>query len=482
MIEQKLYIDGHWTGTNNGKTFEVHNPATGEIVGIIPNGGTKETREAIEAAHNAFFQWAATSLQKRGEILKRVATIICERAEEIAKLIVLENGKPLAQAKGEVNFSNGYWYWFTEQARRAYGDLVPSPFPQKRLWVIPQPIGVVGAIIPWNFPANMVVQKIAPAMAAGCTVVLKPAEDTPLTAFAIAQACYDAGVPPGVINVVAGKNPEPIASEMLNNPKVKKISFTGSTEVGKKLMEQAGKSIKGISLELGGNAPFIVFEDAILSQAVNDALASKYLRVGGQSCVSTNRFYVQENIAEEFISLFLEKAKLLKVGSGIDPQTQVGPLINEQAREKVHSLVKDTIYRGGELALGGEILHHGNYAHGYFYSPTVLLNVKDEWPICQQEIFGPVAPILTFRTEQEVIERANNTIFGLASYIYTRELGRAVRVAEALDYGLVGINDAAGYTHEIPFGGFKQSGLGRECGREGLNEYLEIKSMIVNIS
>jgi succinate-semialdehyde dehydrogenase/glutarate-semialdehyde dehydrogenase len=481
-MEQKLYLDGHWVEADQGQTFAVHNPATGEIVGMVADGSAKETRQAIDAAYNAFSQWAATPPQQRGEILKGVAAIISERAEEIAKLIVLENGKPLAQAQGEVNFSTGYWHWFAEQARRAYGDLVPSPFPQKRLWVMPQPIGVIGAIIPWNFPANMMVQKIAPALAAGCTVVLKPASQTPLTALAIARACHDAGLPAGVLNVVAGANPEPIAAEMLDNPKLKKITFTGSTEVGKRLMERAAQSIKRISLELGGNAPFIVFDDAALGQAVDDALFSKYLRVGGQSCISTNRLYLQEGIAEQFISLLIEKAKLLKMGSGMEAGTQLGPLINERARQKVHGLVKDTVSRGGEVALGGEIPQQGSYALGSFYPPTVVLKVKDEWPICQEEIFGPVAPILTFRTGEEVIERANNSIFGLASYIYTRSLERVFRMAEALEYGLVGVNDASGYTHEIPFGGFKQSGLGRECGQEGLKEYLELKSIVVNFS
>ncbi len=478
---QQLYIDGQWVDADGGRTFEVRNPATGEHVADLADGGVTETKRAIDAAHRAFKEWAATPAKQRSEILLKAQRIMQERVDEIAKLVVLENGKPLAEAKGEVSFSLGYFGWFAEEARRTYGNLVPSPFPNKRLWVQPQPLGVVAAITPWNFPAAMIVRKIAPALAAGCTVVLKPAEDTPLTALAIAQVCHDAGFPPGVLNLVTGADPRSISAEMLSNPKVKKIGFTGSTEVGKLLMEQAAKSIKRISFELGGNAPFIVFDDAELEAAVDGAIAIKYLRVGGQSCICANRLYVQESIAERFIVAFVDKVKTLKSGPGFESGMQVGPLINEQARQKVHSLVEDAVSRGAEVALGAGYLTDGVYAKGSFYAPTVLLKVKDRWPICQEEIFGPVAPILTFRTEEEVIERANDTNFGLASYLYTRDLGRVVRLSEALDYGLVGVNDAAGYTHEIPFGGFKESGLGREGGKQGLEEYMEVKSIVVNL-
>ncbi len=478
----QLYIDGQWTDSDGGRTFEVRDPATGDHVADIADGGVAETKRAIDAAHRAFKGWAATPPKQRGEILKKVQSIMQERVDEIAKLVVYENGKPFAEAKGEVGFSMGYFGWFAEEARRAYGEVVPSPFPNKRLWVLSQPVGVVGAVTPWNFPANMITRKIAPAMAAGCTVVLKPASATPLTALAIAQACHDAGIPPGVLNVITGAKSRPIADELLNNPKVKKIGFTGSTEVGKTLMEQAAKSIKRISFELGGNAPFIVFDDADFDAAVEGAVAIKYLRVGGQSCICANRIYVQEGIADRFIPAFIEKTKALKVGPGFEPGMQVGPLINEETRKKVHGLVEDALSRGGEVALGGGPLKEGAYAKGYFYAPTVVLKVKDQWPVCQEEIFGPVAPILTFKTEEELIERANDTIFGLASYLYTRDLGKVVRVAEALEYGLVGVNDAAGYTHEIPFGGFKESGLGREGGKEGLEEYMEVKSVVVNLT
>ena len=479
---QQLYIDGQWVDADEGGTFSVNNPFTGDRIAEVADGGTAETQRAIEAAHRAFNQWSVTSAKQRAEILKKAQQIMEERVEKIAELVVLENGKPFAEAKGEVGFALGYFGWFAEEARRMYGSLVPSPFPTKRLWVQSKPLGVVAAITPWNFPAAMIVRKIAPALAAGCTVVLKPAEDTPLTALAIAQVCHDAGVPPGVLNVITGANPLPIAAAMLNNPLVKKIGFTGSTEVGKLLMEQAAKSIKRLSFELGGNAPFIVFDDANLEAAVEGAIAIKYLRVGGQSCICANRIYVQENIAEQFIAAFIEKAKTLKLGPGFETDVQIGSMINQAARQKVHSLVEDAVSRGAEVALGGNSLTDGVYARGSYYSPTVLLNVEDGWPICQQEIFGPVAPILTFKTEKEVIERANDTFFGLAGYIYTRDLGRVVRMSEALDYGLIGVNDAAGYSHEIPFGGFKESGLGREGGKQGLEEYLEVKSVVVNFS
>ncbi len=478
---EKMYINGQWVRADREQTFDVWDPATGKLVAKVADGGAVETKQAIDAAHLAFKQWAVTSAKERGKILNQAQQIMAERADEIAKLIVLENGKPFTEAKGEVNFALGYLDWFAEEARRTSGTLVPSPSTNKRLWVQSQPLGVVAAITPWNFPAAMIVRKIAPAIAAGCTVVLKPAEQTPLTALAIARVCHDAGVPPGVLNVVSGLSPLPISEEMLNNRKVKKIGFTGSTEVGKLLMEKAAKSLKRVSFELGGNAPFIVFEDADLEAAVDGAIAIKYLRVGGQSCICANRIYVQESIAKQFIAAFIAKAKQLKIGSGFEAGVHLGPLIDETARQKVHQLVEDARTRGGEIALGANYLNEGDYAQGSFYAPTVLLKVEDLWPVCQEEVFGPVASILTFQTEEEVIERANNTTYGLASYLYTRDLGKVVRISEALEYGLVGVNDATGYTHEIPFGGFKESGLGREGGKQGLEEYMEVKSVVVNL-
>ncbi len=479
MEFRRMYIGGRWTDAAEGKRFQVINPATGEPVAEIADGGAADTRAAIEAARGAFKAWAGTPAKERGRILHRIQARLEERQEEIARLVVLENGKPLDEARREVGFALAYFGWFGEEARRAYGELVPSPFPGKRLWVLRQPLGVVGAITPWNFPATMVTRKIAPALAAGCPVVLKPASATPLTALAIAEATEAAGLPPGVFNVVTSRRSRVIADELLSSPEVRKIAFTGSTEVGKALMEGAARQLKRVSFELGGNAPFIVFDDADLDAAAEGAVAIKYLRVGGQSCICANRIYVQASIAGRFIPRFVERVRALRVGQGFEPGVVVGPLINEETLKKVHGLVEDALSRGARLAAGGAPLTEGAFGRGYFYAPTVLLDVNEEMPVCQEEIFGPVAPVLTFRDEAEVIERANRTVFGLASYFYARDLGRITRVAEGLEYGLVGVNDAAGYTHEIPFGGFKESGLGREGGREGLLEYMETKSVVV---
>lgn len=478
----QLYIDGRWVDAEGGKTFEVRNPADQSLVGHVADGGVHETKRAIQAAERAFKTWSKTLAKERGEILTRMEALMLERLDDIAKLVVLENGKPFAEAKGEVKFSTGYLGWFAEEARRTYGSIVPSPSPHKQLWVTRQPIGVVAAVTPWNFPANMITRKIAPAMAAGCTVVLKPASATPLTALAIAQAAHDAGLPPGVLNIVTGARARPIAEELLSNPVIKKVGFTGSTEVGKTLMELAAKQVKRISFELGGNAPFIVFEDADFDAALEGAVAMKFLRVGGQSCICANRIYVQESIAPRFIPAFVEKAKALKVGPGFEPGMQCGPLINEDARKNMQRLVEDTVARGAKVLTGGKPLTDSDLDKGFFFAPTVLTEVEDHWPVCTEEIFGPIAPILTFQTEEEVIRRANATTYGLAAYFYSRDLARVIRVSEALEAGLIGVNDAQGYTHEIPFGGFKESGLGREGGREGIEDYLEVKSTVVNLA
>jgi succinate-semialdehyde dehydrogenase/glutarate-semialdehyde dehydrogenase len=339
----------------------------------------------------------------------------------------------------------------------------------------------VAAVTPWNFPATMVTRKIAPALAAGCTVVLKPASATPLTALAIAKITQDVGLPPGVFNVLTTNRSRLVGNELLTHPLIRKIGFTGSTEVGKWIMEMASKQIKRLSFELGGNAPFIVFEDADLARAVEGAVAIKYLRVGGQSCICANRIYVQRGVADQFIPAFIDAVKRLRVAPGFEPDAQIGPLINEETRAKVHGLVEDAVKRGARLVMGGHYLTEGVYAKGFFYAPTVLLDVTDDMPIAQEEIFGPAAPILVFDTEEEVLRRANATRFGLAAYFYSRDMARVVRVSEGLEYGLVGANDAAGYTHEIPFGGFKESGLGREGGHEGIEEYTEVKSVVVSL-
>ncbi|MEE9172687.1 MAG: NAD-dependent succinate-semialdehyde dehydrogenase [candidate division NC10 bacterium] len=480
-VPKQLLINGQWVDAKSGKTFEVPNPATGEAVAAVADGGAEDARSAIRSAHEAFKSWSRTSPIERSRYLEKAFKLMSDRRDELGQLITFENGKPVEEAKKEVAFAVGYFDWFAGEARRIYGELIPSNVATRRLWMIRQPVGVVAAITPWNFPATMITRKIAPALAAGCTVVLKPAEHTPLTALAIAKILQDVGLPPGVLNVVTNLYPEEIGQEFLANPLVRKVAFTGSTEVGKLLMRGAADQLKRVSLELGGNAPFIVFEDADFDAAVEGAVGIKYLRVAGQSCICANRIYVHESIADRFTQAFVEKVKAIKVGSGFEPDVIVGPLINKDTLDKVSGLVQAAVKQGAKVATGGGPLKEGAFAKGYFYAPTVLLNVTDDMGVSREEIFGPVAPILTFQTEQEVVERANKTNYGLASYLFTKDLGRVFRIAEALEYGLVGVNDAAGYTHETPFGGFKESGLGREGGKEGIDEYTEVKSIVVNL-
>ena len=476
-----MFVDGEWIEAAAGGTFRVSDPATGEVIAQVADGGPAEAARAVEAAHRAFRGWAGMPARERAPILHRIQSLMEARKEDLAHLVMRENGKPLDEARREVTFALGYFGWFAEEARRAYGDLVPSPAREKRLWVLRQPLGVVAAVTPWNFPATMVTRKIAPALAAGCTVVLKPASATPLTALLLARIAAEAGLPRGVFNVVTGSRSGPIGATLVEHPLVAKLAFTGSTDVGKALTAAAARTLKRVSLELGGNAPFVVFDDADLDAAVEGAVAMKFLRVGGQSCICANRIFVQASIADRFVPRFVEGVRALKVGPGTQPGVVVGPLINDETRQKVDELVQDAVAGGARLATGGHALREGMLARGHFYAPTVLLDARDEMRVCQEEIFGPIAPVLTFHKESELIERANATRFGLAAYLYTRDLGRATRVSEALEYGLVGVNDAAGYTHEIPFGGFKESGLGREGGHEGLEEYLETKSVVVGI-
>ena len=476
-----MYIDGKWVLAEGGATFDVVNPADQSVVASVANGATPEILRAVDAAQAAFKEWSLLAPKERGRFLLAIQELMEQRKDELARLITLENGKPFEEAKKEVQFSLGYFGWFAEEARRMTGEWIPTPQPGKRYWVFHQPVGPVAAVTPWNFPGTMVTRKIAPALAAGCTVVLKPASATPLTALAIAKIAQDAGLPPGVLNVLTTNRSRLVGNELLTHPLIRKIGFTGSTEVGKWIMEMASKQIKRLSFELGGNAPFIVFEDADLPRAVEGAVAIKYLRVGGQSCICANRIYVQRGVADQFIPAFIDAVKRLRVAPGFEPGAQIGPLINEETRAKVHGLVQDAVKRGARLVTGGHYLTEGVYAKGFFYAPTVLLDVTDDMPIAQEEIFGPAAPILVFDTEEEVIRRANATKFGLAAYFYTRDMTRVVRVSEALEYGLVGVNDAAGYTHEIPFGGVKESGLGREGGHEGIEEYTEVKSVVVSL-
>ncbi|TMI72409.1 MAG: NAD-dependent succinate-semialdehyde dehydrogenase [Bacillati bacterium ANGP1] len=476
-----MYVGGAWIGAAGGKTMRVTNPATGEPLADLPDAGRDDVWKACDEAAKAFPKWAATPALERGKILRRVYELLTERRDELARLVTEENGKPFEEAKREVAFATGYFSWFAEEARRAYGEIVPPPVPGKRLWVMRQPIGVVAAITPWNFPATMVTRKIAPALAAGCAVVLKPASATPLTALALARICAEAGLPAGVFNVVTGKSSSVIGQVFLDHPGVRKIAFTGSTEVGKRLMAGASAQLKRVSFELGGNAPFIVFDDADLAPAADGGVAIKFLRVAGQSCICANRVYVQESIAEKFIPMFVERVNKLKVAPGFEPGAQIGPLINSEILEKVDALVQGAVKDGARVAAGGRRLGNGAFSTGLYYAPTVLTQVREEMAVAKEEIFGPVAPLMTFKDEAEVIQRSNNTTFGLAAYFYTRDLRRAIRVAEALEYGMVGVNDATGYTHEIPFGGFKESGLGREGGKQGIEEYMEVKSISVGI-
>ncbi len=477
----QLFIGGAWVEAAGKQWFTVTNPATGEPVAEVPDGGAEDTRRAVEAAAEAFPRWAALPALDRGRVLLRLRDLMTERHDDLARLVTQENGKPFAEAKREVAFATAYFGWFAEEARRVYGEIVPPPVPHKRLWVMRQPVGVVAAITPWNFPATMVTRKIAPALAAGCTVVLKPASATPLTAFMIGKLFEEAGGPPGVLNIVVGRRAPDLGQAILEHPAVRKIAFTGSTEVGKRLMAGAAQSLKRVSFELGGNAPFIVFDDADLELAEEGAVGIKFLRVGGQSCICANRLYVQESVADRFLPAFIDRVRALRVAPGFEPDAQIGPLINAEIFTKVSALVEEAVAQGARVAAGGRRLTEGSLGRGKFYAPTVLTGVREEMAVAREEIFGPVAPVFTFRTEDEVIARANSTNLGLAAYFYTRDLRRAIRVAEALEYGMIGVNDPTGYTHEIPFGGMKESGLGREGGRQGIEEYLEVKSVSIGL-
>lgn len=476
-----MYINGQWITAEGNRTYPIQNPATGEEIAIVADGGRHEVQLAIAAAQQAFPQWAAMPAKERGILLKRAEAIIIEKTDEIASLITKENGKAFKEAQNEVRFAAGYLSWFAEEGRRVYGEIIPSPFRHKRIATTYKPLGVIGAITPWNFPANMITRKIAPALAAGCTVVLKPAENTPLTALAIAQAFHDAGFPKGIFNIVTANDPKSISHELIDNPAVKMLTFTGSVSVGKILMAQAAQGLKKVALELGGNAPAIVFDDADLDKAVERIAAMKFLRVSGQSCICVNRIYVHTSLYQKFVESFVRKVKTLKIGNGLAEGTQIGPLISAKALEGVHKLVEEAKRQGAKVLLGGNILSEGEYSKGFFYAPTVLEGSRDEWPICQKEIFGPVANILSFSEEKEVIERANSSTYGLAAYVFSRNINTVLRVTEALEYGYVAINDGEGYTHELPIGGFKESGIGREGGQEGLLEYMDIKSVLVNL-
>jgi len=469
LFRQKCFANGHWVEAENGSFIEVNNPATLEIIGKVPNFSANETKSVIEDADQAFQTWKNTTAKDRSILLKKWSDLIIKNVDDLAKIMTVEQGKPLAEAKGEILMGASYIEYYAEEGKRVYGDIIPDPRPGKRIVVIKQPVGVVGAITPWNFPNSMITRKCAAALAVGCTTVVKPASQTPFSALAVAELAKEAGFPDGVFNIVTGSAKE-IGMELTKNPKVKKISFTGSTEVGKILMEQSASTVKKMSMELGGHAPFIVFDDADIDEAVTGAIQSKF-RNSGQTCICTNRLFVHESVYDNFLEKFTNEVKKIKVGNGLDDGTVSGPLIDKSSLEKVIEHVQDAVNVGAKIAVGGDVHPLG----GNFYQPTVLSNVSTEAKITFEETFGPVAPIYKFSSDEEVIKKANNTPYGLASYFYSRDIGRIWRVAEALEYGIVSINNGLPTIPEVPFGGVKESGMGREGSKYGLDDYLIIK-------
>ena len=469
LLRQQCYVDGQWRDADNAATRPVVNPATGQPIGTAPLFGATETRRAIEAADRAWPAWRAKTARERSAILRKWNDLILAHADDLALILTLEQGKPLAEAKGEVTIGAAYIEWFAEEAKRIYGDVIPTIGNDRRLVVVKQPVGVCAAITPWNFPCSMITRKVAPALAAGCTVVIKPAEATPYSAFALAELAHRAGFPAGVLNVITGKA-SAIGGEMCANPLVRKLSFTGSTEVGRLLMQQVAPTIKKLSLELGGNAPFIVFDDADLDAAADGAIISKF-RNAGQTCVCANRLFVHDKVYDAFARKLGERVRALKVGPGTEAGVTQGPLINAAAVAKVEEHIVDATTHGAKVATGGKRHSLG----GTYFEPTILTDVTAEMKIFREETFGPVAPLIRFKSDAEVVELANRTEFGLASYFYSRDIGRIWRVAEELEYGMVGVNTGLITTEVAPFGGVKQSGLGREGSKYGVEEFVEVK-------
>ena len=469
LLRQQCYLNGLWLDADGGQHADVRNPATGEVIGHVPVMGTQETRNAISAANAAWPAWRKKTAKDRTAVLRRWNDLILENADDLALIMTAEQGKPLLEAKGEVQYAASFIEWFAEEGKRVAGDTLQSPWPDRRIVVTKEPIGVCAAITPWNFPAAMITRKAGPALAAGCPMLVKPAGMTPFSALALAVLAERAGVPAGVFNVITGSSQE-IGDEMTSNPLVRKLSFTGSTEVGRMLMRQCAPTIKKLSLELGGNAPFIVFDDADLDAAVEGAIASKY-RNAGQTCVCANRLYVQDGVYEAFAQKLVTAVQKLKVGNGADEGVTQGPLIEEKAVKKVEQHVADALAKGGRLLLGGK-----RHALGHnFFQPTVIADVTSDMLVASEETFGPLAPLFRFKTDEEVIALANNTEFGLASYFYSRDIGRIWKVAEGLESGMVGVNTGLISTEVAPFGGVKQSGLGREGSSYGIDDYLVIK-------
>jgi succinate-semialdehyde dehydrogenase/glutarate-semialdehyde dehydrogenase len=473
FMRQANLIDGEWVQADSGATIDVVNPATGLKIGSVPKSGQAETRRAIEAADRAFKSFRKTSALERSKLLRKLHDAIMDNQDGLAELLTMEQGKSLAEAKGEVGMSAAYVLWFAEEARRTYGDVVPSPWADRRVLVTKEPVGVIAAITPWNFPSSMLARKIGPAIAAGCTAVVKPASQTPYSGLAWGALCEEVGIPKGVVNVVTGSAGE-IGDEICANPLVKKITFTGSTEVGKILIQKSAATVKKVSMELGGNAPFLVFDDADLDRAVEGAMLAKY-RNSGQTCVCTNRFFVQSGIYDAFVERLAAASDRLKVGPGHEDGVQQGPLIDDKAVEKVEEFIADATAKGGKVVAGGKRHELG----GSFFQPTVISGATPAMKFMKEEIFGPVAPVFKFESEDEAVALANDTEFGLACYFYTGDLGRAFRVMEGLKYGMVGVNEGLITTPEAPFGGVKESGLGREGGHQGIEDYLDTKYVCI---
>jgi succinate-semialdehyde dehydrogenase/glutarate-semialdehyde dehydrogenase len=473
LLRQQCHVNGRWVGAASGKTAPVHNPATREALGTVPAMSAADTRLAIEAAHAALPAWRAQTARDRAAVMKRLHALILQHQEDLAIIMTAEQGKPLAEARGEIGYAAAFIEWFAEEARRVYGDVIPGHMKDRRILVLKQPVGVVASITPWNFPTAMIARKIGPALAAGCTVVAKPALETPLSALAMAELATRAGLPPGVLNVITGPARE-IGGELTANPLVRKLTFTGSTAVGKLLIAQCATTVKKVSMELGGNAPFIVFDDADLDAAVAGAVASKY-RNTGQTCVCANRLLVQAKVYDEFARRLAVAVARLRVGDGLKGETDQGPLINIAAVAKVEAHIADALGKGARLVTGG----HRHALGGTFFEPTILADVTPAMQLAREETFGPVAPLFRFQTEEEAVRMANDTEFGLASYMYTRDLARSFRVAEALEYGMVGLNTGLISTEVAPFGGVKESGIGREGSKYGIEDYLEIKYLSI---
>lgn len=473
LLKQLCYINGQWMAADSGQTISVTNPATGEMIGAIPRMGTYETRRAIEAAHDALPGWRVKTAKERAVIMRRWFDLMMENQEDLAVIMTAEQGKPLAESRGEIAYAASFIEWFAEEGKRLYGDTIPAHARDKRIIVIKEPIGVCAAITPWNFPAAMITRKAGPALAAGCTMVVKPATATPYSALALAELGARAGIPAGVFSVITGSSGE-IGTEMTSHPIVRKLTFTGSTEVGKQLTAQCAGTMKKVSLELGGNAPFIVFDDADLDAAVEGTIASKY-RNAGQTCVCTNRLLVQEGVYDLFAEKLATAVAKMQVGNGLRHDVQQGPLIDEASVQKVEEHINDAVSKGARIALGGKRHDLG----GTFFQPTILCDVTPQMLVAREETFGPVAPLFKFATDEEAVQMANDTEFGLASYFYTRDIGRVWRVAEALEYGMVGINTGLISTEIAPFGGVKESGVGREGSKYGIEEFVEVKYLCI---